>query len=73
MSKHSPANEIRVLEPPLAHPGATPDADRAKQPPLPDLPYAPYAEKPPLPGPPYRPYTNKPALPEVPYEPCKGM
>jgi len=59
----------KSLEPPLPYPGATPDSERAKQPPLPEPPYKPYAEKPPLPGPPYEPYSKKSPLPESPYEP----
>jgi hypothetical protein len=50
------ANANNSLEPPLRYPGATPDAERAQKPPLPELPYKPYAEKPALPDPPYEPY-----------------
>ena len=78
MTKHSVTNAIKSPEPPLAYPGATPDAERAQRPPLPEPPYKPYAEKPELSGPPYKPYSNKPypkksAQPEPPYEPYKGM
>ncbi len=48
----------KSLDPPLPYPGATPDADRAKKPPLPDLPYAPYEEKPDQVEPPYEPYKH---------------
>lgn len=60
-------------EPPLTHPGAPADSERAKQPPLPEPPYRPYAEKPTPPGPPYEPYAEKPAPHQAPYEPYKGM
>ena len=66
-------HSAKSLEPPLAYPGATPNAERAKKPPLPEPPYEPYAKKPPLPGPPYEPYAKKPPLPRPPYEPYKGM
>jgi hypothetical protein len=72
MFKHS-ATDASKPEPPLAHPGAPPDSERAKRPPLPEPPYKPYTTEPALPGPPYRPYTEKPALSEPPYEPYKGM
>lgn len=55
MVKHS-ANANKSLEPPLPYPGATPDAERAQKPPLPEAPYKPYAKKPALPEPPYKPY-----------------
>ena len=45
-------------EPPLAHPGAPLDSERAKQPPLLEPPYKPYAEKPVLTEPPYEPYKD---------------
>ncbi len=57
-----PMTQLLGLEseqPPLPYPGATPDAERAQQPALPE--------------PPYKPYAKKPALPEPPYEPYKGM
>jgi len=59
MFKHSATNANKSPEPPLTHPGAPPDSERAKQPPLPE--------------PPYRPYTKKPAEPEHPYAPYEGM
>jgi hypothetical protein len=49
----------KSAEPPLTHPGAPPDSERAQQPPLLE--------------PPYRPYAENPALQEPPYEPYKGM
>jgi hypothetical protein len=68
-----PATTLKSLEPPLPYPGATPDAERAQKPLLPEPPYKPYAKKPALPEPPYKPYAKKPALPGPPYEPYKGM
>ena len=59
MVKHSATKQNKSLEPPLSYPGATPDAERA--------------QKPPLPEPPYEPYAKKPMLPEPLYEPYKGM
>ena len=38
MFKHSAANANKSLEPPLPYPGATPDAERAQKPPLPEPP-----------------------------------
>ena len=73
MFKRSATNANKSLEPPLPYPGATPDAERAKKPALPEPPYKPYAKKPGLPEPPYKPYAKKSALPEPPYEPYKGM
>jgi len=73
MVKHSANNANKSLEPPLSYPGATPDAERAQKPALPDPPYKPYAEKPAPPGPPYRPYAKKPTAPEPLYEPYKDM
>lgn len=72
-------------EAPVAYPGAPLDSERAKQPPLGEVPYRPYAEKPGLSkaaykpyakeqGPveaPYKPYAKR--LPEVPYEPYKDI
>jgi hypothetical protein len=67
-------------EPPLAYPGAPLDSERAKQPPLPEIPYKPY-EKAVVPEVPYEPYAKpeagevpyipygKPAVPEAPYKP----
>jgi hypothetical protein len=54
MFNHSATNANKSLEPPLPYPGATPDAERAKKPPLPEPPYKPYAKKPALPEPPYK-------------------
>ena len=73
MINHSAANANKSLEPPLPYRGATPDAERAQKPALPEPPYKPYASEPAPPQPPYKPYTNKPASPEPPYEPYKGM
>jgi hypothetical protein len=73
MFSHSATDSNKSLEPPLAYPGATPDAERAQKPPLPEPPYEPYSRKPSLPEPPYKPYAEKPPLPETPYEPYKGM
>ena len=60
MFNHSATDANKSLEPPLPYPGATPGAERAKKPPLPEPPYEPYAKKPPLPRPPYEPYAKKP-------------
>jgi len=59
-------------EPPESYPGAPPDSERAKRPPLPEVPYRPYGKKPVAAQVPYEPYAEKPA-PETPYEPYKGM
>jgi hypothetical protein len=48
----------KPLEAPLPYPGATPDAERAKQPPLPEPPYEPYTKKSPLTDSSYEPYKN---------------
>jgi hypothetical protein len=69
----SATNASKLPEPPLAYPGATPDAERAKKPALPEPPYKPYVKKPGLPEPPYRPYAKKPTQAETPYEPYKDM
>ena len=69
---HSSINANKSPEPPLSYPGATPDAERAQKPTLPEPPYEPYAKKPALPEPPYEPYAKKP-VPEPLYEPYKGM
>jgi len=66
-------NGNRVLEPRPPYASATPDAERAQKPPLPEPPYKPYTEKPDLTEPAYLPYVKKPALSEPPYEPYKGM
>jgi hypothetical protein len=63
----------RSDEPPVAYPGAAPDSERAKQPPLPEVPYKPYGEEPVVSDDPYAPYAKKPVAPEAPYEPYKGM
>src|ERR1700722_1058066 len=55
-------------EPPVAHPGAPLDSERAKQPPLPEIPYRPY-EKAVVPDAPYEPYAKKPETAEIPYIP----
>jgi hypothetical protein len=60
-------------EAPVAYPGAPLDSERAKQPPLPEVPYRPYGETPGAGEVPYEPYAKKPALPEAPYEPYKDM
>jgi hypothetical protein len=65
-------NRDKAAEPPTAHPGAPPDSESIRQPPLPDTPYKPYSEKPALPVPPYKPYAEKP-VDEAPYEPYKGI
>jgi hypothetical protein len=70
-------NALRLVkksnEPPAAYPGTPPDSARAKQPPLPEVPYKPYGQKPVVNEDPYEPYAKKPAVPEAPYEPYKGM
>ena len=82
MINQSTTNDNKSPEPPLAHPRATPDGERAperpykpyaEKPALTEAPYKPYAEKPALTEPPYKPYTDKPAVPEPPYEPYKGI
>ena len=77
--------KLRTDEPPVAHPGAAPDSDRAKRPPLPEIPYKPYAEPTPAEAPyephkkkpgaqaAYKPYAKKPAESEAPYEPYKDI
>ena len=71
MFNYSAAHSNSSIEPPPAYPGAPPDAERAKKPPLPEPPYQPYNEKPRLPEP-YKPYRDKPQ-PGLPYEPYKGI
>ena len=56
MVNHSTAKANKSLESPLSYPEATPDAERAQKPPLPEPPYQPYAEKPGQVEPPYEPY-----------------
>jgi hypothetical protein len=68
-----PVTNTKSPEPPLTYPGAPPDSERSKRPPLPEPPYTPYAEKPAASDPPYKPYAEKPALHELPYEPYKGL
>jgi hypothetical protein len=73
MLNHSATKANKSLEPLVPYPGATPDAERAQKPPLPEPPYEPYAKKR-VPGePPYQPYTKKPAPPGPPYEPYKDI
>ena len=62
----------KFLEARLAHPGAPPDSESARQTPLPETPYRPYSEGPGLPERPYKPYAEKPGD-ESPYEPYKGI
>jgi hypothetical protein len=70
MSNNSTSKRNKSLEPPLPYPGATPDAERAQKPALPEPPYKPYAKDPAvLPEPPYKPYAENSALPEPPYKP----
>jgi hypothetical protein len=73
MFSYSTAVANKFSEPPLSHPGAPPDADRAKRPPLPEPPYHPYTSEPTWPEPPYKPYVKEPPVPGPPYEPYKGM
>jgi hypothetical protein len=73
MFNHSATDANKTLKAPLRHPGATPDAERAQKPLLPEPPYKPYAQTPLLPEPPYKPYAKKSAPPEPPYEPYKAM
>jgi hypothetical protein len=74
MVNRSATNANKSLEPPLPYPGATPDADRAQKPPLPEIPYKPYTQDPPLLcDRSYKPYTKKSELPEPVYEPYKGI
>ena len=73
MFRQSAAHAGTSLEPPLTHPGAAPESERAKQPPLPEPPYTPYSEPPTLAERTYKPYTEKPAPHEPLYEPYKGM
>ena len=63
MLSHSTADANKFPEPPLSYPGAPADADRAKQPPLPELPYHPYTNGPTWPEPPYKPYVKEPPVP----------
>ena len=71
MVNRSATNAKKSLEPPLLYPGATPDAERAQKPALPEPPYEPYAKKSAPVEPPYEPYAKKSAPPEPPYEPYK--
>ena len=71
MTNHSTTKTNKSLDPPLPYPGATPDAERAQKPALPEPPYKPYSETT-LPKPPYKPYSEI-NLPKPPYEPYKGM
>ena len=69
MFSYSATHSNRSIEPPPAYPGAPPDAERAKKPPLPEPSYVPFTEKPRVP---YKPYTDKPQ-PGPRYEPYKGI
>ena len=71
MFSYSAAHLNSSIDPPPAYPGAPPDAERAKKPPLPEPPYQPYREKPGVPVP-YKPYAEKPQ-PGHPYEPYPGI
>ncbi len=52
------ANKLtKSAEPPPAYPGAPPDADRAKKPPLVEPPYEPYVDKHEADSP-YKPYKD---------------
>jgi hypothetical protein len=73
MMLHSSSIAPNSAEAPVAYPGAPPDSERAKQPPLPEAPYQPYGEKPALPGIPYQPYKKEPTAPDPPYEPYKDI
>jgi hypothetical protein len=68
MFSQSITHPIKILGPPPAYPGAPPDAERAHQPPLPELLYEPYADKPGLPDLLYEPYGGE-QLPQTEYEP----
>jgi hypothetical protein len=69
MSNYSTSNAHKSLEPPLPYPGATPDAERAQKPALPEPPYKPYAKKSAPRGSPYKPYAEKSGALEPPYKP----
>jgi hypothetical protein len=71
MSNYSTSNAHKSLDPPLPYPGATPDAERAQKPALPEPPYKPYAKNSGVPEPPYKPYAKKSGAPEPPHEPYK--
>jgi hypothetical protein len=73
MANRSATNANKSLEPPVPYPGATPDAERAQKPPLPEIPYKPYTQDLPLSDPSYKPYAKESELPEPEYEPYKGM
>jgi hypothetical protein len=73
MKLRASSDATNSTEPPVAYPGAAPDSERAKQPPLPEAPYKPYDQKPAPPEAPYEPYTKKPAPPEARYEPYKDI
>ena len=73
MVNRAATNVSKSVESPLPYPEATPDADRAQKPPLPEIPYKPYAQDPPPSDPSYKPYAKKSELPEPVYEPYKGM
>jgi hypothetical protein len=63
----------KSVEPLSMHPGAPPESERSKHPPLPQPPYAPYAEEPAMGELPYKPYSEKPTPHDPPYEPYKGI
>ncbi len=84
MDAKEAAGEREAEEPPVAYPGAPLESERARQPPLPEVPYKPYAKKPEAgapykpyeqvaPAAPYKPYAKKPGAAEAPYEPYKGI
>jgi hypothetical protein len=68
MMTNNSSFERKSEEPPAAYPGAPPDSERAKSPPLPEVPYRPY-EKAALPEAGYKPYAKKPGVAEAPYKP----
>jgi hypothetical protein len=60
MSNQLVTNRNESRESPMAHPGAPPDSECARHPPMPGTPYKPYSETPALPEPPYNPTPNSP-------------
>jgi hypothetical protein len=72
MFSQSTAHPSKSLGPPPAYPGAPPDAERAHQPPLPELLYDPYAKSP-LPQTPYEPYAEDATPKAPPYQPYKDI
>jgi hypothetical protein len=73
MVNRSATNSNKSLEPALPYPGATPDADRAQKPPLPEIPYKPYTQDLPLSDSSYKPYAKESELLKSVYEPYKGI